>query len=424
MAGREASTGRTGAAMEIGADSAMRRGRTQKRGARRGIALLAAAFTLAAEAGLAAFARPSDPAVARAADGTARASIEAAPAPDAHTGFVSTGSSRALKGAPGIYEWRYVARCGPSPFDRIGLHRVAFGPKLPAHPKAVMLYLPGTNMNGEIVPDDSRFSLPLYLAAHGVDVWTFDYRTHFVPPDAQPSALSEMAGWSYRLFDGDIEAAARFVSAETGRPKLFVAGFSRGASFAYLFAALHPERVAGLVILDGFISRRPSLALPPGRIADDIGGRHIIYDKRKALMEAVIRDPAGTAPLPKYKNAADNLAHVVYGAGGVFGGHGGLANPLGGFAEPAVLAAVLLSYDRWWPAVQDYENPFDARVMARLAASKLPVLAFSSTNISSGWPGEVRRAAAATGSADVGFKRLDGWGHLDVICGTHAEREV
>ena len=287
-----------------------------------------------------------------------------------------------------------------------------------------MLYLPGTNMNGEVAVDDPRYSLPLYLAAHGVDVWAMDYRTHFVPPDTPPAKLAAMAGWTDRVFDGDIEAAAAFVSAQTQSEKLFVAGFSCGASYAYLFAALHPGRVAGIAILDGFIPHRPATAVPAGRVADDVGGRHLTYDKRRALMEAVIRDPGGPAPLPKYKTAAENLEHVVYDADGLFGGHGGLANPQGGFSDPAVLARVLIGYDRWWPAVQDYDNPFDATALARLGASKIPVIAFSSTNISAKWPAMVTESAAATGSSDVTVTWLKGWGHLDVICGTHAESEV
>jgi len=338
--------------------------------------------------------------------------------------FSQLGAARALKGAAGIYEWHFVAERGASPFDRIGLHRIASGPAAPAHPGIVMLYLPGTNMNGEVAVDDQRYWMPLYLAAHGVDVWAMDYRTHFVPPDTPAKKLAVMTRWTNRVFDADIEAAAAFVSARTHTEKLFIAGFSRGASFAYLFAALHPQNVAGLVILDGFIPRRPAAPMPAGRDADDIGGRHLTYDRRRVLMEAVIRDPSGPAPLPKYKTAAGNLEHVVYDADGVFGGHGGLANPQGGFSDPSVLARVLIGYDRWWPAVQDYDNPFDASALARLKASKIPVIAFSSTNISAKWPAMVTESAAATGSAEVTVKRLDGWGHLDVICGTHAEGEV
>jgi pimeloyl-ACP methyl ester carboxylesterase len=338
--------------------------------------------------------------------------------------FSQLGAPRVLKGATGIYEWHFVAARGPSPFDRIGLHRIANGPAAPAHPEIVMLYLPGTNMNGEIAVDDPRYSMPLYLAAHGVDVWTIDYRTHFVPPDTPAAKLAVMKGWTSRVFAGDIEAAVAFVSAETRSEKIFIAGFSRGASFAYLFAALHPQSVAGLVILDGFIPRRAAPAMPAGRVAEDIAGRHLTYDKRQALMEAVIRDPGGPAPLPKYKSAAENLEQVVYDADGVFGGHGGLANPQGGFSDPSVLARVLIGYDRWWPSVQDFDNPFDANALARLKGSKIPVIAFASTNISAQWPAMVAESAAATGSADVTVKRLAGWGHLDVICGTHAEGEV
>jgi dienelactone hydrolase len=339
-------------------------------------------------------------------------------------GFSPVGAARALKGAVGIYEWHFVAVRGSSPFDRIGLHRIASGPAAPAHPGVVMLYLPGTNMNGEVAIDDQRNSMPLYLAAHGVDVWAIDYRTHFVPPDTPAEKLAVMAGWTNRVFESDVEAAAAFVSAETHNEKLFVAGFSRGASFAYLFAAADPQKVAGLVILDGFIPSSPAAAMPAGRVADDIGGRHLTYDKRRALMEAVIRDPGGPAPLPKYKTAAENLEHVVHDADGVFGGHGGLANPEGGFSDASVLARVLIGYDRWWPTVQDYDDAFDPSALARLKASKIPVIAFASTNISVQWPVMVTGSAAATGSTDVTVKRLVGWGHLDVICGTHAESEV
>ncbi len=343
-------------------------------------------------------------------------------------GFLPSGAPRALKGAAGIYEWHFTAARGPSPFDRIGLHRIARGPVPPAHPEIVVLYLPGTNMNGEIAVDDPRYALPLYLAAHGADVWAMDYRTHFVPPDTAPAKLAAMAGWTERVFEGDIAAAAAFASARTHNEKLFVAGFSSGASFAYLFAALHPRGVAGIVILDGFIPRRraaaPPAGPPAGRVADDIGGRHLTYAKRRALLEAVICDPGAPAPLAQYKTAAENLEYVVYHADGVFGGHGGLANPQGGFSDPAVLARVLIGYDRWWPAVQGYDNPFGARTLARLGSSKIPVIAFSSTNISAKWPAAVAASATATGSRDVTVKRLEGWGHLDVICGTHAEREV
>ena len=39
--------------------------------------------------------------------------------------------------------------------------------------------------------------------------------------------------------------------------------------------------------------------------------------------------------------------------------------------EAGVLARVLVGYDRWWPAVQEYDNPFDATA-ARQVEVRLP----------------------------------------------------
>jgi pimeloyl-ACP methyl ester carboxylesterase len=338
-------------------------------------------------------------------------------------GFSPVGAPTALKGTPGVFENRFAATRGDSPFDRIALHRIAMPLKPGENPTAVMLYLPGTNMNGEVAIDEPHHNLIAHLAAKGIDTWSLDYRTHFIPPATPESNLAELKGWTNALFESDIEAAADFVLASTHRRSLFVAGFSRGVEFGYLYAANHPERVAGLVMLDGFISDKPMRSGTPTSYAEDGSGRHLTYEKRKHLLEVVIQNPDGPAPIPKYKTARENLEHVVYDSAR-FGGSGGLANPMGGFSDAVVLAHLLLSYDRWWPTIQDYENPITPALKAALAGSKIPVIAFASTNMASGWPGEVRSAASSTGSSDVTFKELRGWGHLDVLCGTKAESEV
>ena len=339
--------------------------------------------------------------------------------------FKATGNPRELKGAPGIYEWKFTAVVGKSPFDKIALHRLVKGPKPPEHPDAVVLYLPGTNMNGEVALDEPKYSFQVYLAEHGVDVWAMDYRTHFIPAATPEGDLAELAGWTNNLFESDIDAAAKFVSEKSGHGQLFIAGFSRGVEFAYLFAAKHyPERVAGIIALDGFIPNHPMRAVPAGHYADDIGGEHLTYDKRYKLMQMVIDNPDQAAPIPKYKTARDNLEHVVYDAGGFFGGKGGLANPQGGFSDPVVLAKLLITYDRYWPAVQDGENPFTPEVLASLKASKIPVIAFASTNFGAKWPAMAEASARSTGAPDPSFAKFDGWGHLDVLAGTKSESEV
>jgi pimeloyl-ACP methyl ester carboxylesterase len=225
------------------------------------------------------------------------------------------------------------------------------------------------------------------------------------------------------MFEADISAAARFVIATSGRAQFFLAGFSRGALFAYLYAAAHPENVKGLLIFDGAIGHGRRGAPPPGIYADDVSGKHLTWEKRQALMRLVINNPEAPAPLPQFQSAADNLNHVVYDSAG-FGGKGGLANPFAGLADPSVLARVMIRYDRYWPNVQDYEDSFTPLLASSLRNSKIPVLAFSSTNIAADWPQGVAKSAASTGSQDVSIKILRNWGHLDVICGKLAEQQV
>ena len=337
--------------------------------------------------------------------------------------FAPIGHPRTFATAPGVYEFVFQEQRGPSTFDRIGLHRVTLGPRPPTHPTLVVLYLPGTNMNGEISLDDPRFSLPVYLASHGVDCWALDYRTHFVPASTSAADLAELRSWTNEMFEADISAASRFVIATSGRSRIFVAGFSRGVLFAYLYAAAHPENVAGLVQFDGEIGHGRHGSPPPGIYADDVSGKRLTWEKRQALLRLVIDNPNAPAPLPQFKTAADNLNHVVYDSVG-FGGKGGLANPFAGLADPSVLARVLIAYDRYWPNIQDYEDSFTPLMARALGKSRIPVIAFSSTNIGADWSQKVAKSAASTGSHDVTVKVLHDWGHLDVICGTRAEPQV
>jgi pimeloyl-ACP methyl ester carboxylesterase len=338
-------------------------------------------------------------------------------------GFVPLGEAHSFKDAPTVYEWRFEDIRGTSPFDKIGLHHVVEGKDPPAEPAMVVLYLPGTNMNGVVAPDDVKHSLALYLASHGVDFWAMDYRTHYVPPDKTGDDLKELKGWTYDLFASDIEQAVSFIRAHTHHGKIVLAGFSRGVTNEYLYTAMHPENVGGIVALDGFISARAPKEPPADDYADDIGGAHLTYDKRKTLMEMVIANADGPAPIPKYKTARENLEHVVYDSR-EFGGHGGLANPQSGKSDAVELAKLLITYDRYWPKVQDFENPFTLDRLAVLKKSGVPVIAFASSNIAPNWPSMVEEAAHSTGSKDVRFTKFDGDGHLDVLCGNDSEAMV
>src|SRR5260370_31933499 len=60
--------------------------------------------------------------------------------------FHATGNPRELKGAPGIYEWKFMAARCQSPFDKTGPPPPAHPPEPPHHPPSVPLYFPSPTL--------------------------------------------------------------------------------------------------------------------------------------------------------------------------------------------------------------------------------------------------------------------------------------
>ncbi|MEO8500667.1 MAG: hypothetical protein ABI565_07115, partial [Vicinamibacteria bacterium] len=77
----------------------------------------------------------------------------------------------AINGASDIEHSTWSSARPPrGPFDRIEVHRY----RTRAEPVATLLYLPGTNMNGEVAVADEDHNLWIFLARHGVDVFALD----------------------------------------------------------------------------------------------------------------------------------------------------------------------------------------------------------------------------------------------------------
>lgn len=342
-----------------------------------------------------------------------------------------------LSGGVAVREtvWR-SARSPGAPHDAIGLHR--YRGEGPSH--AVLLYLPGTNMNGAAAVAQERYNLWLYLAARGVEVYALDYRTHFVGNEdpAETGAHRFMLDWTLDVFAEDIRAAAAFVRRQSGRPEVFVAGFSRGVTFAWAFACTDPGPVAGLVALDGMFKKaertesfdreagRQEL-LESGRYASDVAGR-MGWKTRHALMSAVARDPDGPAQREGFETIGDQVGSILYKAWRP----GGLANPVDGFSRPQVLAALLDGYDRWWPATQnvegrsiaDHTDDPQTTIDDRWGELTLPVLYFGASGMGAEWVLDGVYSSVKSGSPDVELHVLEGWGHLDVLVGERAESLV
>ena len=96
-----------------------------------------------------------------------------------------------VAGAPDVEQTTWTSGRPPGgPFDRIEVHRY----RAKAVPVASVLYLPGTNMNGEVAVADEDHNLWIFLAKNGVEVFALDYRTRFASSSTDPAALASKPG--------------------------------------------------------------------------------------------------------------------------------------------------------------------------------------------------------------------------------------
>lgn len=369
-------------------------------------------------------------------------------APAGAAGWSVVVAETPVPGVPGVTHTAWTtARPPGGVWDRIGLHRyrVAQGvdPSGPA-----LLYLPGTHMNGELTTTDEDHDLWLFLALRGFEVFTLDYRTHAVPPDAED--LSPMAAWGGELFAADVASAADQVLAESGRRRLVVAGFSRGVFFAYAQAAAHPETTAGVIALDGFFKSCCADAAATGaepwqvqlegfrergEWAVDVGGSRG-WEARAELMRQ-----AAEAPLEMVPSAEDGAAGASHGevlAGVLYRawGPGVLAHPREasprGVSSARTLARLMAGYDRFYPKIQDLEGAAVVAVADHPAFTaddgwavlRTPVLFFGSTGMGARFLSDGLCSAAHAGGPNVEIHVLEGYGHLDVLVADEARTEV
>jgi pimeloyl-ACP methyl ester carboxylesterase len=304
----------------------------------------------------------------------------------------------------------------------------------------VFFFLPGPHQHGEIMLPDERYDLRLYLANRGVETWTLDYRTHFVTRE-QIYESAFMRSWTTEAFVEDVAVAAHFVRETSGAQMIFVGGFDRGATFAYLYAARHwRENRLGLIILDGYVLNPPDASLlyrqrtpTPEWFADDLEGRYMPYKRWMKILQDIIDDPSGPdfLPVSVFANRAEALAHFLY-VNENFGGQGGLSNAKESYADVSILARILRHQDRYWPREQNHGGFEFERHLANvefdyktaLREMNVPILAFTGGNIGLEWEERVEYSARVTATKDVQYQVLLHWGHLDVLFGNYAAQEV
>ena len=362
--------------------------------------------------------------------------LAASPARGAEEGdWTRTTDGAAVPGAHGVLETAWVATRPPgSPYDRIRLHRY----RGTGEPRAALLYLPGTHMNGTVAIAEENHNLWLYLAGRGVDVYALDYRTHFVP-SSKGSGFEFMAPWTIEAFVEDARLAAALARRESGLASLFVAGFSRGVSIAYGLACVEPAgSVAGLIALDGgFKGHKPTASFDyaaarekleaAGRYESDVAAG-IGWDTRHRLMQTAAADPSGPPLDPAFDSIGAQVSELLYSAWGP----GRLAHPRDGVSRVDVLARLLDGYDRYAPAIQNLDNASiadhadDPRTPVDDAWGELavPVLFFGTTGMGPRFLLSGIYSAVEAGSRDVSIHVLENHGHLDVLVGESSRQDV
>jgi pimeloyl-ACP methyl ester carboxylesterase len=93
----------------------------------------------------------------------------------------------------------------------------------------------------------ARYSVSLALAEAGFDCFALDLRGH---GGSRREVRSAPRRWNFDTYlEHDIPAALDEIRAATGQPQALWVGHSQGALLGLIAAALHPDRIAGVVAL-------------------------------------------------------------------------------------------------------------------------------------------------------------------------------
>jgi hypothetical protein len=341
-------------------------------------------------------------------------------------------------GVSGVTETRWqLERPRGENLDRIQVHRY----RGRGESRAALLYLPGMHMNGFLpgrrgdviyAQPSEQHNLWLFLAKRGVEVFALDYRSHFVSTERADHAF--MREWTLERYVNDAKEALELVRTQSGRAHVFVTGFSMGVTVAYgLVNVVSAEELAGLIVLDGAFKRPPgggafdrvrafAMMEKLGRWSIDVGGG-MGFDGRKALMAAVIEDPD--------RPRADRLDETVGARLGRLLARSGWAYP-GVHSDVQILAALLITEDRYFPGMVAFEGRSVASLDDDPGTSvddafgnvDIPVIYFGATGFG---PQSILAgvySAVRLGGEDVTLHLQEGWGHLEVLAGNEARREI
>ena len=377
-----------------------------------------------------------------------------------------------IENTPGVRQYGWETERPPyGSDDKIALYRMVYEGKKkivvgrPAsNKKKVVFIIPGTWSRGTSGFTDEEISLNLFLANHGFDVYSMDFRTAYLPNlaydqfEPQGEDISGTADWTYGEFREDIKACVDKAKKNSRANKIFMAGRSRGGTQMFIYASKYWKKdLKGLISLDGGGKITPPSGTPlteeqynalvdgfkaagtwlselsryeqiqyAGSVPYSVNavGFETLED---AFADAKSRYPWADDPPSGYEieTISDLIAYGAYWAWG----EGKVTNYYGGFIDRDVLIQTEANLTRYWPQIQNIEGgqmnawedcpylDYDNNL------ADLPLIAFLSELFCPGGlclylPDNM------TLSDDVTFKYLPGYGHLDVYVGEYSLEDV
>ncbi|WP_338603257.1 alpha/beta fold hydrolase [Sulfolobus tengchongensis] len=313
-----------------------------------------------------------------------------------------------------------------SPYDIISLHKVS----VKDGGNYAVLVLPGTWSSGEqlvsiswhgvhyTIPD-YRKSIVLYLAKNGFNVYTIDYRTHFVPPYLRDKQLSFMRNWGWNSWISDIKECVNFIKKDSDQQKIFIAGESFGGIASLNYSSIYwKDDVKGLILLDGGPTKsglRPRFYNPEVTSIEEMDSKGIYAIPSRGgpnnpIWAYALANPDMPSPDPKYKTISDFLMDSLYATGS--------ANPYDyPFSKKEDMFPILASFDPYWPYLLNLERG-KFGFEEKYKEIDVPVISF----ISERFGLQAFDKEKLPKNAEVIL--LKGYGHLDVYTGDNAEKDV
>jgi pimeloyl-ACP methyl ester carboxylesterase len=386
----------------------------------------------------------------------------------AETGWTLTTNSRSLKAYPALQEtiWQKNASMPPNgQYDKIGLHRLV---NTGSSSKGVVFILPGLYGSGENTisnpPSDNftlteNYSHPIYWANRGFEVYSVDYRMHFVPANLNASQLSFMVDWGLEQMMSDIKEAVTKTKEASGTSKIFMAGFSMGGTWVQYYAAKYwQEDLRGILLLDPAskttFTKNSVLTnlfnLTKELDAIKIYGNWSWENPQQAysasplnpgylfLIQYASQNPTAPAKWPNGTlltptiNPNTNATWANISEWFEYRGNsGGNSNTYGGYGNNSVNLNVAAGVDRWMPnrpfrdsaAMLDWSiSPYISYdFVAHIKEINVPVLGFRSALLGIPTYGPLTNGMATTDFTSI---VLANYGHTDVIRGTYNARDV